>query len=1184
MIDSSSGSLKTSAALDYEEKTSYIVTITADDGKGGSASITVTININDINEPKNEPKVVPLTNVPNRPPEFQEGSSTTRTIAENTASGVNIGSPVTAIDPDGDRITYGLGGPDSSAFSFDIATAQLQTKAALDYETKPTYSVTVVANDGRAGHSRLMNVTVNLTNVNDNAPVFTEGSSTTRKALVRSPVNTNFGSPVTATDADGDTLTYSLSGPETNLFTDPFSIDSTTGQLKVSRFLPFSLEASVTITASDGSFTGTTTVTITVGKNVAPVFTDGSSTTRSIAENTKAAVNIGSPVSATDADEHTLTYSLGGTDAASFSIDSTGQLQTKAALDYETKSSYSITITADDGNGGSASINVTVNLTNVNDNAPVFTESGSITRSISENATSGTNIGSPVSATDADGDALRYSLSGIDARSFSFNSSTGQLQTRAALDHETKSTYYVIVRATDYQTQIPVTVTINVIGNRAPVFSDGSSTTRSVAENMSGWSLVGAPILATDPDNDNINYAITDPYNSFMLHGGPGQIKTKVILDYETQSSYTLTITASDGYGGSASINVTVSVTDVNETPVFTDGSSTTRRILLNSPINTNVGSAVSATDADGDTLTYSLDGTDKEAFSIDSTTGQLKAATVFHATNSTEYQLVVTITASDGSLTDTITVTITVGHNTAPVFTDGSTTTRSIAENTASDTNIGTAVSATDAEGHTLTYSLSSTTSLGDDGSGLPNLMSGDADAFSIDSSTGQLQTRVTLDHEKKSSYTFTITASDGYGGSASIKVTVNVTDVNDPPVFTDGSSATRYVIGDMVGNKKAGNPVAAIDEDGDTLIYSLSGADASWFSINSNTGQISLNNVQFYSWAVTYSVTVNVSDSNGGSASIAVTIIRNYAPVFTNASSTTHSIAENTASSTNIGTPFTATDADGDTLTYSLGGTDAASFGIDSSTGQLQTNAALDYETKSSNSITITADDGKDGSASIDVTVNVTNVNEAPVFNEGSSATRSIVETALVATDIGSPITAKDPDEGDEPTYSLSGTHSGRFTIDWHTGQLKTSYSFFLFNIGDSLPVKVTATDGVLSSSITVTINVVAPSSAPVAQQSPAKTVLLANYPNPFNPETWIPYQLSKSAKVSLTIYNVKGEMVRQLALGHKSAGNYLSRSRAIHWDGKNQSGEKVATGVYFYRFTAGDFSATRKMLIIK
>ena len=108
-----------------------------------------------------------------------------------------------------------------------------------------------------------------------------------------------------------------------------------------------------------------------------------------------------------------------------------------------------------------------------------------------------------------------------------------------------------------------------------------------------------------------------------------------------------------------------------------------------------------------------------------------------------------------------------------------------------------------------------------------------------------------------------------------------------------------------------------------------------------------------------------------------------------------------------------------------------------------------------------------------------------------------------------------------------------------------------------------------------------------------SPKETALLPNYPNPFNPETWIPYQLAKPAKVTLTIYNMRGVMVRQLQLGHKAAGVYANRSRAIHWDGKNEFGEPVASGVYFYTLstestrgsvTAGDFTATRKMLIQK
>ena len=99
-----------------------------------------------------------------------------------------------------------------------------------------------------------------------------------------------------------------------------------------------------------------------------------------------------------------------------------------------------------------------------------------------------------------------------------------------------------------------------------------------------------------------------------------------------------------------------------------------------------------------------------------------------------------------------------------------------------------------------------------------------------------------------------------------------------------------------------------------------------------------------------------------------------------------------------------------------------------------------------------------------------------------------------------------------------------------------------------------------------------------------TPKETALLPNYPNPFNPETWIPYHLSKDAAVTLHIYAMNGTLVRTLTLGHQPAGIYQTRSRAAYWDGKNQFGEPVASGVYFYTLTAGDFTATRKMLIMK
>ena len=98
------------------------------------------------------------------------------------------------------------------------------------------------------------------------------------------------------------------------------------------------------------------------------------------------------------------------------------------------------------------------------------------------------------------------------------------------------------------------------------------------------------------------------------------------------------------------------------------------------------------------------------------------------------------------------------------------------------------------------------------------------------------------------------------------------------------------------------------------------------------------------------------------------------------------------------------------------------------------------------------------------------------------------------------------------------------------------------------------------------------------------PTETELLANYPNPFNPETWIPYRLAEDAFVTLTIYDQVGHVIRTLDVGHRIAAVYESRSKAIYWDGKNGLGEGVASGVYFYTLTTGDYSATRKMVILK
>ena len=195
--------------------------------------------------------------------------------------------------------------------------------------------------------------------------MFTDGTSATRSVSATSPAGTNIGDPIAATDADaGDTITYSLEGRDAATF----DIDDTNGQLRTSAALVLGETYTVTVVADDTKDTTRITVSIeatAAPPNNPPVFSDGASTTRTVRDDATAGVNIGSPVSATDADAgDTITYSLEGTDAASFGIvASSGQIQTSAALDASTRSTYSVTVRATDSNGGSATIAVTITVT-----------------------------------------------------------------------------------------------------------------------------------------------------------------------------------------------------------------------------------------------------------------------------------------------------------------------------------------------------------------------------------------------------------------------------------------------------------------------------------------------------------------------------------------------------------------------------------------------------------------------------------------------------------------------------------------------------------------------------------------------------------------------------------------------------------------------------------------------------
>ncbi len=327
-------------------------------------------------------------------------------------------------------------------------------------------------------------------------------------------------------------------------------------------------------------------------------------TTLTVEENADSNVNIGAPFTAHNVGENDE-YRLSGTDADNFNLHpATGQLKTSAWLDYETKTSYSVTVEIHQAsnemvsaelNGVTVStynytlrdsIAVTINVTNLDyEFLP-----GENVRSVAENLPVGTNVGSQIAHEFGSNTNYTFVLGGTDASSFKLrrltipnepiaNLFTNQIQTNAALDYETKNSYEVTLKLQTYTEKIiptgavkriftdrdTITVSINVTdANDAPVFANATAT-RSIAENTVADTDIGAAFTATDQDENTLTYSLggTDA-SSFAIGSTTGQLKTKVPLDYETKATYMVNVIASDA-DDSDSISVTINVTDVDE-------------------------------------------------------------------------------------------------------------------------------------------------------------------------------------------------------------------------------------------------------------------------------------------------------------------------------------------------------------------------------------------------------------------------------------------------------------------------------------------------------------------------------------------------------------------------------------------------------------------------------------------
>jgi hypothetical protein len=792
-IDAQTGVLSFVGAPDFEAPGDsggdnvYDVEVTASDGTL-SASQALAITIANVNEA----------------PVFT--SSTSLVALEN---GYSV-ALLTAIDPDGDPLTYSItGGEDYSKLHVTSSTGQLSFVTAPNFEAPTdlgqdgTYKIDVRVSDGTLFSTQTFSVTIG--NVNEGAMISSNGAGATAAFSVAE--NQLVATTVTARDNPvGTTLTYSIFGGSDS---SKFTINAQTGVLSFVSAPNFEVKSDVgannvydvVVKVTDGTVSDTQALAITVTNVNEPfsITSFGGGDTAQVSWNENSA---GITVATNDPDLVNLSFSIvGGADASRFAFSwangKDGYFNFTQAPNFEVPGDvsgdnvYEVVFQVSDGIHTDTQT-VTFTIANVNE-APVITTNGagaSASVSIPENGTAVTTV----AATDVDGTtAFTYSISGgADASKFSINSATGALRFVNAPNFEVKSdvgannVYDVIVKASDgslFDTQaIAVTVT-NV--NEAPVITSGgggASAVYSVAENSSFVAIQSA----SDPESPSVNWSIVGGADAakFTINW-TGGLNFVAAQNFESPTDsggnnvYDVIVQASDGtYTDTQAIAVTV--TNVNEAPVITsDGAGAAAAVTVGE--NGTLVTTVASTDPENSARTYSISGgADAAKFAINSATGVLSfvGAPNFEAPTDAGANNVydVIVRATDGSLADTQAIAVTVANvNEAPVIASdggGATAGLGLLENGLSVTT----VQAGDVDGQTISYAIAG---------------GADAALFSIDSATGALSFLAAPDYETPADsdsdnfYQVTVSASDGSLFDLQ-ELTVSIGDV-----FEDGGQA---------------------------------------------------------------------------------------------------------------------------------------------------------------------------------------------------------------------------------------------------------------------------------------------------------------------------------------------------------------------------------------------------------
>ena len=1026
-IEAATGQIKTKGELDTETAPTYEVKVTATDPAGDSAQITVTITVSGVNE---APEITAA--------DVSYDESTTGMPNEAVVANFS------ARDPEGaGTVALDLNGTDASLFTLNEDN-ELTFNDPPNYESPDdanednTYELTVGARDAD-GIRSTKDIEVKVTNVNEPGTV------------TLSAVQPRVGVPVTArlTDIDGPVsgVTWQWSDGANN-YADATSDTYTPTTDNIGH----TLTATATYTDPHGSMktavgdSGSNPVAADT-RNKPPAFRDADGTqitsvTREVREDAAADASLdGGAVTATDpnADDR-VSYTLGGTDASSFDIGLTSGLITVGQgtrLDYEDVPSYMVAVTATDSFGASASIDVTINVIDVNE-GPEITGPDRVD-AYPENGTEPVAVFTAEDPEDAG--AISWSLRDNDFEDFEIGESSGVLTFAEVPDHEmpadgnNNNVYMVTVVATDAEgMESTEEVTIRVTN----VDEAGTVTLSAVAP------YPGVELTTGHTDLDGQIARPEWQWSKSRARGGPytdiaanaeGANYTPTSRDVGFYLRATVTYNDGQGEGKSAmatSAHTVQSINEPNASPAFPDDEDGMRAVEENTPAGEDVGLPVAAGDDDNDILTYTLtdvdggnDG-DSASFDIEAATGQIKTKGELDTETAPTYEVKVTATDPAGDSAQ-ITVTITVsGVNEAPEITAADV---SYDESTTGMPNEAVVAnfSARDPEGAgTVALDLNGT----------------DASLFTLNEDN-ELTFNDPPNYEspddanEDNTYELTVGARDADGIRSTKDIEVKVTNVNEPGTVTLSAVQPRV-----------GVPVTArlTDIDGPVsgVTWQWSDGANNYADATSDTYTPTTDNIGH-----TLTATATYTDPHGsmktavgdsGSNPVAADT-RNKPPAFRDADGTqitsvTREVREDAAADASLdGGAVTATDPNADDrVSYTLGGTDASSFDIGLTSGLITVGQGtrLDYEDVPSYMVAVTATDSFGASASIDVTINVIDVNEGPEITRGGLAisgpsAKDYAENGTANVGIFNAAGSN----AASATWSLSGADAGDFRI---------------------------------------------------------------------------------------------------------------------------------------------------------